>query len=135
MTETATLHDFLMEHVYEYERYRELYPESMPTEAHRYTSPDDFIRDAKRYGHFFDERTMRSFNTKTYELIGERFLIMSDRMDSGTPRQYRVGYIYQHKATCNNPSHVNKSVERLETKFITLAAARRAALLLAKLIP
>lgn len=128
-----TLHDFLMEHTYSYESYREMYPESMPDRAHRYTCSEDFIRDARRYGHFFDESTMRTFKTKVADLIGERFLILSDKFDNEA-RHYRVAYIYQHDSNCNNPDHIRKSVERLETKFSSLAQARKAARTLTELL-
>lgn len=129
----VTLAGLLREHLYEYDRYSELYPESLPTEAHRYTCSEDFIRDARRYGHFFDEGTMRSFKTKTYELINERFLLISDAND-WDGRTYRVVWIYQHKPSCNNASHVHKSVETTETRFKSLVKARKFANELAELI-
>ena len=129
----VTLAGLLREHLYEYDRHSALYPESLPTEAHHYTCSDDFIRDARRYGHFFDEGTMRRFNTKTYDLVGERFLVISDK-NNDAPRDYRVVWIYQHKPTCDNAQHVHKSVQPTETRFTSLAKARKFAEDMAELI-
>jgi hypothetical protein len=129
----VTLAGLLRKHLYEYDRYAVMYPESMPTEAHRFHNSDEFIRDARRYGHFFDENTMRSFNTKTYDLVGERFLVTSDKGDYG-PRSYRVAWICQDKPTCDNANHISKSVQTTETWFRSLAQARKFAVELAELI-
>jgi hypothetical protein len=127
-----TLAGLLRQHLYEYDRYVVMYPESMPTEAHRYGCSDELIRDARHHGHFFDDSTMRSFKTKTYDLIGERFLVISDKSD-WSARDYRVVWIYQHKPTCDNAQHIHKSVQPTETRFASLAEARKFAFQLAEL--
>lgn len=129
----TTLAGLLNAHLYDYERSAKVYPESMPSEAHRYGCSDELIRDARRYGHFFDESTMRTFKTKTYELVGERFLIISDKSD-WAPRDYRVVWITQDKSTCNNPDHIRKSVNTTDTRFTTIAQARRFAREIAELL-
>lgn len=130
-----TLAGLLRARLYDFDNAERVYPESMPMEAHRYGCSGEFIRDAQRFGHFFDEATMRSFRTKTYELIGERFLIISDKSDWG-PRQYRVAWVYQNKATCNNADHIRKSVETtdLSKSFASLTQARKFAHNVAELI-
>ena len=120
----TTLAGLLRKHLFDYDRSAMTYPESLPTEAHHYGCSDELIRDARRYGHFFDEPTMRTFKTKTYELINERFLIISDKSD-WAPREYRVAWIYQHKPTCDNVNHIHKSVETTNTRFPSLAQARK----------
>lgn len=129
----TTLAGLLNAHLYDYERSAQVYPDTMPSEAHRYGCPDELIRDARRYGHFFDEQTMRTFKTKTYELVGERFLVISDKSD-WAPRDYRVVWITQDKPTCNNADHIHKSVQTTETRFTSLAQARRFAREVAELL-
>ena len=119
--------------LYNYDRSREAYPESLPGEAHRYTCSDEMLREARQYGHFFDESTMRAFKTKVYDLVDERFLVISDRND-WDGRFYRVCWIYQHKPSCDNASHIHKSVEVTETRFSSLAQARKFARELAGLL-
>lgn len=129
----TTLSGLLRKHLYDYDRSAIAYPESLPTEAHHYGCSDEFIRDARRYGHFFDEGTMRTFKTKTYDLVNGRFLVISDKSDWDA-RQYRVCWIYQHKPTCNNADHIHKSVETTDTRFPSLAQARKFATEIAGLI-
>jgi hypothetical protein len=128
----TTLAGLLRANMYDYDRTATMYPESQPSEAHRYGSSDELIRDARRYGHFFDEPTMRTFKTKTYDLFGGRFLVISDKSD-WAPRDYRVVWLYQHKPTCDNAAHIHKSVETTETRFSSLAKARKFAQELAEL--
>lgn len=132
-TALEELADLLRQHLYDYDRNAATYPESLPTEAHRYGCSDELIRDARRYGHFFDEQTMRTFGTKTYDLVNERFLVISDKSE-WAPRDYRVVWIYQHKPNCNNDAHIHKSVETTETRFKSLAQARKFATELARLV-
>jgi hypothetical protein len=129
----VTLEGLLRAHLYDYDRTAEVYPESLPTEAHHYGCSDELIRDARRYGHFFDEQTMRTFRTKTYDLVNGRFLVISDKSDWG-PRDYRVAWVTQDKSTCNNPDHIRKSVQTTNTRFRSLAQVRRFATDLAGLI-
>jgi hypothetical protein len=124
MNAQVTLAGLLRKHLYDYDRTAQTWPESLPTEALHYGSPADFIREARYYGHFFDESTMRTFKTRTYELINERFLVISDKSDWG-PREYRVVWIYRHKPTCDNANHIHKSVQPTETRFRSLAQARK----------
>jgi hypothetical protein len=65
----TTLAGLLRANMFDYDRNALAYPEAQPSEAHRYSCSDELIRDARRYGHFFDDDAMRTFRTKTYDLV------------------------------------------------------------------
>lgn len=126
-TGSPALDRFLTEHLYDFERTVLNYAYSLPQNAERFDTLHQAIRESQRTGsHFFDEATMQTFKTKVYgKLYDGRIFLTSD--NGGWGRQYRVTWIAKHPMACDNPEHVRLSVERLETKFPTLNAARRAA--------
>lgn len=123
-----TLEKLIDQHIFDPERTRVNYANSLPDKAERFRNEDELMREAQRYGHFFDEATMRAFRTKVYEIYGGRFLVISNRANwAGATREYRVVWLYQQPPTCNNKSHIHKSVGTLETRFPSLNAARKMA--------
>jgi hypothetical protein len=126
--------EFLTEHLGAdvYARNREHYGYSLPTEAIRYQSSDELIRD--QTGYYFTPDTRRTFKTKIDQLYDGRFLVISNRYGyEGARRFYRVVWAVELPATCDNAQHRKVSVEELTTDFPTLDKARRAALKLAQL--
>jgi hypothetical protein len=131
---TVARDEFLTEHLGAdvYARNREHYAYSLPSEAIRYRSSDELIRDQSSY--YFTPDTQRTFKTKIDQFYDGRFLVISNRYGyDGAQRFYRVVWAVELPATCDNASHRKVSVEELGTDFPTLDKARRAALKLAQL--
>lgn len=69
----------------------ERYPYSHPSQAVRFDSVDQMVQHTGRSGsYYFSRDTMRVFKCRLYELVSNRFLIVSDMHPDG--RIYRVAY-------------------------------------------
>lgn len=128
------LDEFLTEHLGAdvYGRNREHYAYSLPSEAIRYGSSDELIRDQS--GYYFTPDTQSTFKTRVDQFYDGRFLVISNRYShTGARRFYRVVWAVEFPSTCDNPSHRRVGIEQLDRDFPTLDKARRAALKLAQL--
>lgn len=86
-----------------------LYPYSRPDQALRFTCSDEMIRRVTSSGSFYFARdTMQVWKTRVFELVSDRFLIVSDRGSDG--RIYRVAYATQptdsHMISMERSSHM-----------------------------
>lgn len=119
MTDTAL--EFGREHIYDYDRAVERYPETLPQAATAWTSVGALRAAVAASGsHWFDKATMRYFNSRVAPgMIGARFFITSERMDDESPRLYKVRWVAQR----DNVEHPY-AVYNFETVFDSLAKAR-----------
>lgn len=70
------------------------WPYSHPAQALTFSNSDQMIRAVTSSGsHYFTPETMRAFRCRVFELVSQRFLIVSDMGPDG--RIYRVAYATQ----------------------------------------
>jgi uncharacterized protein (DUF1330 family) len=102
-TETDTTREAYMRQVMgdeEYQRNREHYPYSLPTEAVRFPSVSVLrVSVAQSGSHFFDAASMRFFRSRIgTELYGGRFFVTSEQFEDSqgnrAKRLYTVRYVY-----------------------------------------
>jgi hypothetical protein len=135
MTETMTLDAFLAANMGSFYPTAVLhYPYTLPQEAMRWDNVDHMRRTVDASGsQFFTPGAMRWHSSRlSDELIAGRFFVTSERDTHRTEyhaREYAVRWVYNY-----GEDGTRLQVGDLDTRYPSLAAAKRAARLLASLI-